>query len=881
MLPHTAREEQVECDVYLYVLCDRSWAGAYVRVRRRGRATARPRSARRAAPPQLMAGSNHGLGRPQACSRCRNHKIKCVHNGEAPCTYCIHRNVAQECRLTFPENKKAKKSEAGPRVSKGEAGAREASAPLVPMDAIFTAGVRPQIEPHLCVPPVDANTLPAWARGSIFEVVPLIPARVVCEAVLRVVRSFPELNLFHLPTVLDSAEKLHPLLAGAAVAFAGFFDPWRGSSGDGGGDSGSGSDAGDASASQWLGAGSYQVANKVCERLTLDAIFAKCHFLMEPSLDVACALLILAVVKWGHSEYYAAWMLHGCATRMIQSMDSEESFLLKAKIYPLLRKMQLRAFWCAYVLDKIICAGQRKTFMLPDTPDMLLPVGDYEFSLATLDAAPEMDLGVKSEQKATLCDFLAQCQRNPAILKKSPYALLVFLWSIWGAVSRRVTRPDRDSPAFECPWDPDSEVYKLNSRLDGIWALVPREWKWSREAYLAEKPAVIKDNLMVTINCVYHASTALINREFMPFLPHDIDKPAGPTDLKEPPPYHENYWTESARRCFGSIRTLSRILKTLLEEELGRSPGGKFRNAVLVTPYHSFLAFTCGLLANYGANFYWMDPDSEKYNNDPTNPDRLENCYNVAISLLKAKENDFGAAKNWLAVILKMGEINRFVAQNRNSTKVSEWTKKCSKDLGPSLSMPKVDIKKLEKMLPLLPPPHTNGQQNTESLYPSPAADSYYNQVGLFSQREVVPSSSFYRAPPPSASQPASQYRSPALMTHSAPMSFPLAPAASQSPKLSFPALLPASACEPLSSNPAPQPLASFGASSSVRSVPAASYSVVPGPSVLSPQVAPSAPYAGQQLLPAHDERHVETDTDKLSLFFNDSELDLLMQFNS
>ncbi|CUS20807.1 LAQU0S01e15082g1_1 [Lachancea quebecensis] len=810
------------------------------------------------------------MRRVLACSRCRNHKIKCVHNGEAPCTYCIHRNVAQDCRLTFPENKKSRRPEAGFRVSKNEH-AREASASLVPMDAIFTAGVRPQIEPHLCVPPVDGNTLPAWARGSIFDVVPLIPARVVREAVLRVVRSFPELNVFHLPTVLDSAEKLHPLLAGAAVALTSVFDPCR--------DAGSGSDS-DASASQWLGVGSYQVVNKVCERLTLEAIFAKCHFLVEPSLDVACALLVLSVVKWGHSEYYAAWMLHGCATRMIQSMDSEESFLLKVKIYPLLRKMQTRAFWCAFVLDKIICAGQRKTFMLPDNPDMLLPVGDYEFSLATLDAAPEMDLGVKFDQKVTLCSFLGQCRQNTAMLKKSPYAVFVYLWAIWGGVSKRVTRPDRDSAEFECPWNPESDVYKLNSMLEGIWALVPKEWKWSREKYLEEKPAIIKDNLMVTMNCVYYASTALINREYMPFLPHDIDKPVGPTDLKDPPPFHENYWTESARKCFKSVRALSCILKTLLEEELGRSPGGKSKNAVLVTPYHSFIAFTCGLLANYGANFYWMDPDAEKYNDNPSNPDRLENCYNVAIGLLKTKEKDFAAAKNWLAVVLKMDEINRYVAQNRNSPKVSEWSKKCSKDLAPSLSGPKVDFKKVEKMLPLLPPPHTDGQQNAENMYPSPVADSYYSQVGLFSQKDLGPNSTFYRAPPSSASRPASQYRSPALMAHSAPMSFPLAPTASQSPKLSFPALLPASACEPLSTNSAPQQLTNFNPNSSVRSVPAASYSVAPGPSVLSPQVVPSASSSSQQPLPQHDERHVETDTDKLSLFFNDSELDLLLQFN-
>lgn len=583
--------------------------------------------------------------------------------------------MAQDCELSYPENKKSKKSGETHRVVKPDSSAKS-SAPLVPMDAIFTPGVRPQIEPQFCVPPVDENTpLVATTRGTIFDLVPHVPAQVIRDAVVRVVRAFPELSVYHLPTAVNSVEKLHPILVGATLAHAGFFNPYR--------------DADNCSSNdQWLGVSCYQVTHHVYEKLTMDAIFKDHHFLLEPNLDIACAALILCVVKWGKNEYYASWMLHSCATRIIQSLNFDESFLARCKVYPLLKIMKTRAYWCAFALDKIICSGPNKCFLVVSNEDVPLPIGDEDFSFLTLRVGNEGHFPPKQEEKLTIRNFLEQAHLNPIIPRKCIFATFCFLWSIWGKINQRNMMPDRKNYVLECPWDPSTEIYKIRQQLLDFRKIYPKDWKWDKSKYLKHETPAIRDNLVLIMNCVYHLSIIFINRDFLPFLPYDIDRPVGPLGAQSPPSSDSDYWIQSARRCFRSTRILSEILDTLMTEEKARPPRTEPKSSIMVTPFYSFVAFTCCILACYGSHFYWMDPDSEKYNDDFRNPGRLRNCYHTSLDLLKAKEGETEISKKWLAVVLKLDEINKYVAQNRCTAKANDWGKKCFKNIGRSLNEP-------------------------------------------------------------------------------------------------------------------------------------------------------------------------------------------------
>ncbi|SCU84537.1 LANO_0C01640g1_1 [Lachancea nothofagi CBS 11611] len=815
----------------------------------------------------------------RACSRCRKHKIKCAHNGQPPCSYCSQRNLDDECELSFPEYKKPEKSY---EQSKNEFKVSKPNLTNeIPVPLAFTTEVRPSMK-TLCEPIhiAQPETQAALSSSTIFDIVPLIPAYVIRDAILRMCGSFPELTFFHLPTALERPDSLHPVLVGAILSHTSFFDPYKDSNGR-------------LSSDQWLGVSCYQVTHCVYENLTLQTVFNNYQFLLEPSIDVARALLILCVVKWGHNEYYAAWMLHGCGARMVQSLNFDESFNSRSKQYPLLRKIKARAYWCAFVLDKIICTGQNKCFALSEFSDIPLPVDDNEFSFPAFDYRQQEKLKYKVGFNLTLNNFLEQCRDNPDLVRELPFTVYVYLWSLWGKLNRRTMRPDRESLELECPWDSTTEAYKFLREIDELWSLLPNEWKWSKDKYLRYDPPIVRDNLMITMNCLYHISIAFFNREFLPFLPYDVERPVGPPDTNFPSRPNNDYWIESARSCFRSARDLSLLLGTLLKEETDRPVGAPFRNSVLVSPFYSFVAFTCGVVTTYGANFHWMDPDNALYKEDSDNPANLRNCYNVTVKILKAKEDDFMATKNWLGAVLKIDEINRFVAQNREKAKHLDGDRKRSKDLKRSLIEPNVDAKHIEKMFPILPPPRPSRQHSVEHMYPSPTADSYYTKVGLFPHQKDGEGRALYH----SNLQP--RFISPAIRAHSSQYGFPTNALDLSYSRPSSSVLPPATACAP-SPNffPTQQPqIPGLGGLTEHPNVPSPFPHKTPvnpaqGSAFLksfthfpygnhhhSCQRSRKGTHVSETMHTTPNEIRVELDTDKLNLFFNDHELDLLQQF--
>lgn len=753
--------------------------------------------------------------------------------------------------MSFPEVKSRKKfGESDGRVSKAQVPKRETS-PVPPMDAIFTAGIRPALDPKTRIQSLK-NNVHVSAQESIHDLVPLVPSEIVRRAVIRTVKAFPELNFFHLPTVLQSVGKLHPLLVGAVLAHAAFFDPI--------------SELNDGDRhDKWLGAESFLVTNYIYEKLTLEAIFNDYTFLLRPDLDIARALLLLSVVKWGHSEYYASWMLHGCAVRMVQSLDFDEAFNSRARQSIVLEKMKERTFWCAFALDRIISTGQNRIFVITQFKDIPFPTADHDFSMLTVGQPNDNNIIEDVEKmghKFTPNSFLDTCEKYPQLIRECPFTAFLMQYAIWGEINNRFMKGNKELARSERPWDPDSGLYKIARNLEKFWAVIPNDWKWTTESFETSNLIFKKDTMLLVINCLYYLSIMLMHREFLPFLPYDIEKPMGPSDsqrLTSPP--SEDYWVESARTYFQATRNLGSLLDAMLYDAQKSPPKKELLNAALVTPFYSFAAFACAIAASYGWNYYWMDPDHEKYSNNINNPRCLQKCYSRMVELLKAKEDSCSVTKNWLSISIKFQEINKFVAENRERAKQLDWGKPNLKDLKHSLDNLNTDLKNIEKSFPLLPPPFPH-QQNTNSkmdnIFAPSNVEHYQYSQSLY---PIGPNTTSYQQmsfmPPHSSFVPAS-YPQNAQHSHSSHGSSHNIPSpsngnfSSQSTQASF------SRQSNLPSNP-----------SSSHQPPYAQYHAGSQPLLYPSSISQSS----------NGDIGLDLETDKLNLFFNDQELDLLLQF--
>ncbi|SCU96279.1 LAMI_0F05974g1_1 [Lachancea mirantina] len=847
------------------------------------------------------------MRRVLACAKCRKHKIKCVHQGKPPCAHCVSRGTVKDCQLSYPEVKSRKRNadEAGTGDGdSGDMGGQSSDttgsklSPVAPMDAIFTPGIRPDLQPQLRLQSFNNNVHIA-AIKSIYDMVPMIPLEVVREGVLRVVSVFPELNFFYLPTALNNTNKIHPILVGALLAHAALFNPFTDT-------------AHHSSRDHWLGSRSFIVTNCIYEKLTLEAIFNNFTFLIRPDLDIVRAMLLMSVVKWGHNEYYASWMLHGNAVRMLQSLDFDASFISKARQHKLLTTMKARTYWCAFALDRIISTGKGKCYVIEDYKNIPLPRNDEEFCLLTmsgLDAPVYRDKdGMNSETSLTDNNFIEKYYENPQLIKERPFAAFIVMYLIWGDINRRIMKPSCGGGPLECPWDSNSKTFQILKKLDDFWTIFPSDWKWSRQWFINDNPLLRKDNLLLTINSMYHLSLLFLHREYLPSFPYDVDTFASPPESCEfPPAPTPDYWEQSARKCFEATRNLSSLLGAMLEDEINKPSGSESRNPILSTPFYSFVAFACGTASCYGMNFYWMDPDHDKYDSS-NDPRALSRCYSTVVQVLQAREGMCSVTRSWLAVVLKMQEINSYASKNRERFKQMGWDREGSQNLKETLHQFNPDLKEIEKSLPLLPRPIQNHKTSARSIdgsfvraqgdmHPSHDLQDHQQNPNLFALPHAFSPSSFMSSLPSAPTPPmgsttsnvyqSQRYPPPPFFSSASPGVLSHHFQATQS-AVDASSRVATTAASPSAQHPLIPEVSHPSIDQSSKVQDEGFYQQQQGygdqvprngmPSTITPfsgtlSYPPVIPHTVQNEFP------VGLDTDKLTLLFNDQELDMLLQF--
>lgn len=673
-----------------------------------------------------------------ACSRCRQQKIRCIHNGSPPCAYCSHKGCVDECTLTFPPRKPTKsvkkKKKQQENINLGFRGNQEiqmeqnlqsvqtqsnngnssigidqgikeqswesvrgtnnleTNLPAPPMDAIFSAGIIPNIDDEM----IRFQSLKNNAHNSMFTSIQTLvnstPKHYATMAMNRISVSFPEFVFLHPATFGKNIDRINPILVGSLLAACSFFCPLK--------------DTDPQSAlfisDRWLGADSFQVKNCLYEKLTMEAIFNNCLFLSKPDLEICQALLFLACVRWGHNEYYHSWMLHGCASRMIQALQFDERFQQKCRQEPLLNELNTRTFWSAFCLDRIISTGENRCFVMSKFQDMVLPIPDNQFLALSyndggnnVDAPLDSDLfnvsdknvsigsrfnsyGSKSEPNNSTYDIV---NRNKSLTIRNFYSLnanergehkgreycyYIKAYCLWGRINEYMMEGGRQVRPTEVPWDLENSVVgKLTYDLRKFWIEFPTEWKWDNfnfnSIYWKDRR---KAQLLLTLNCLYYLTEIFCIREYLPFLPNKIKGPCGPTEppyLPDPP--YPTYWVDTARKFFNLLRKLSSILEVVfaLEKPLMDSEVHLIANS----PFSAFCAFVCAVQCNYGAIFPYMDPDSVLYADTKRN--NLSHCSKVMIKILKSREKSCPVTKNWLHMAYKVQELYKHVSASETN----------------------------------------------------------------------------------------------------------------------------------------------------------------------------------------------------------------------
>ncbi|SCU84087.1 LANO_0C00364g1_1 [Lachancea nothofagi CBS 11611] len=656
-----------------------------------------------------------------ACEKCRTSKIKCRHQGSAPCDACRGKSYGNLCILSLPVIKKIPKSiipvlpessgfkdsevcsplstlsnlplslnadflHRSPRSSSepNYTRARRTSSEVnntrkrrshrvrkpethVGSDSekersVYESFSRTSPVNHVGPTPINlllSRNLPSDPEmlshpersETMSEVISQIPEAILRLVITQTSGSFPELAFLHMPSLLHDVKKSDPLITGALLDLFTSFNrkydhgPYR----------------------EWLGPGSRYVKEKLYGKIVIREAISPKFLLYRPSIEVVQALIILALSYWGKGDYFMCWMLHGNASRMLQAFgfcfppsgtyNEDASYVPDWTISNLgeLDSERLnRTYWSCFMIDRITAFGNNRSFAFSKSryEKVPLPHDMRTFTLMTNStcAQPVADLITTKLYNNQLGNHIPR--RNIG-----EHAIYIKIFSIWGEINEYLMQGGRYTQTLP-PWDDNSLVYKIRGELKKWWELLPIHWRWTTERLTLHR-TMGTDTIFSMSNCLYHLCITYINREHLPFLPHSIQCPSGPTE--EPllsDPLDKDYWKTSATECFQSTRSMCIILNTLIETENKEGLEGCF-NSRTTNVFYCFCAFVASIESMYGTKFHWMNPTRN------SNTLSLETCYLQMFNFLKAKQDTVKIAQNWLEIANRVMELYEFVAKNR------------------------------------------------------------------------------------------------------------------------------------------------------------------------------------------------------------------------
>ncbi|KAL2787671.1 pyridoxal phosphate-dependent transferase [Aspergillus keveii] len=260
-----------------------------------------------------------------SCDRCRQSKVKCVHDGHPPCRRCL-RLSCSSCLLTDPRAAKTPRTPRTPR-------------PSLPETRV------PENTPSRASSPLTALSSST-----------LIAA---CDLYRK---KFPVVNFLHYPSLIADVSRdvtsVDPVFLAALLSLCARFM--------------TGCDLEPSETyAQYARA---QLAHRAFE---------------SPSLPLAQSLVMISLYEWGSGRPYRAWMYSGMATYMIQSLlksaddhmeHAPDDFHTHSQIA---YEQLVRTYWCCFAQDCELSSGARQHFALSFRQiSVPLPISDSDFNFA-------------------------------------------------------------------------------------------------------------------------------------------------------------------------------------------------------------------------------------------------------------------------------------------------------------------------------------------------------------------------------------------------------------------------------------------------------------------------------------------------------------------
>ncbi|KAH8901122.1 hypothetical protein GQ53DRAFT_614883, partial [Thozetella sp. PMI_491] len=441
-----------------------------------------------------------------ACARCRKLKIKCLHEGIAPCRNCQKKGSAtsEVCILAGPELKGRNSLRAGTPKS--------------------TSRDVPRLDHAVLCSAKDISAPPG--EEVLFSSIDLSLVLLACSIFSR---KFPELRFLHLPSFSRKAriawgDERAPGQAKVRLLCA-------------------------AVVSLCTPLPEHEVP---LERL-LAYIRASLSVIDYPDLMTIQTLVVLSMYEWGAGSGYRAWMYSGLATRMMQSLLvlTKPASLTEAE-----RQSHNRTLWSCFVLDRLVFCGRAQPFALSiSSLHTHWPIGEQDFAFSQVSHA----LHDTGEEQGPLEYMEGDMDHY--------YGVLVRGFDIWARILKFIVSGGRRQHGLclpeNHPWVEGSPWGLLYRELQS-W----RECKDTRLRYpdvtVEGHAALGQAEEFGYINLVYYVSLLFLGREYIPFLPTIESEPSGPVDPPllplEPPP---GWWAERANELFAASANITLLLHEL------------------------------------------------------------------------------------------------------------------------------------------------------------------------------------------------------------------------------------------------------------------------------------------------------------------------------
>ncbi|KAL2785435.1 hypothetical protein BJX66DRAFT_347455 [Aspergillus keveii] len=436
-----------------------------------------------------------------ACQWCRSAKVKCHHNGTAPCRSCIL-HPGRECLLSTPMH--TSKREHGRFRSRKNDTVRHPRRPRE--GAPQGPGTNPVFP--LLAPPVSSNPAVHTTKSEEpfdHHQSPLsgLSKTLVERAFNAFVRHFPEFNIFHQPTFLklldeDRVPKLVTIDDGSIAKASRFF------------------------------------GNHVRQHIMSQTPVAMDVYLCQ-------TLVMLCLYDWGEGGGSRAWIYNGMASRIAHGVYGRAKGLAEEaeaeaedegqKSVLGLHNTRLeearRTVWACFLIDAMIGCGKcQASNHSMSVRDVSLPIREDDFAFATRSTRAKLFLNHWDPEAEGEGEGGYQ---RPPLLPACPIgsmghdrylASVIQGFHIWHTISAWVSAGGRtrDSPASQAPpWESASFCARSTAALE--------DWRASQSPQMRYSPS--NKNLRVhvsrgegerfaVVNLVYYLSIIFLYREYLP-----------------------------------------------------------------------------------------------------------------------------------------------------------------------------------------------------------------------------------------------------------------------------------------------------------------------------------------------------------------------------